>query len=84
MDSEMPCFLIWSLYIHQAPGVSCGILYIFPCIVFCPFYTIPIYPLKFMIFFIYISHFIFLLLLAVTVIECDNNSLFFTSIITLT
>ena len=49
-----------------------------PGLVSCPFYTIPIYTLSEIL--IYFS-FIFILLLAVTVIECNNNSLFFTSII---
>ena len=34
-------------------------------------------------FFIYLSPFIFIVLLAVTVIECNNNSLFFTLILIL-
>ena len=33
----------------------------YPGLVSCPFYAIPIYPFKFMNFFIYLSHFIFLL-----------------------
>ena len=45
----------------------------YPGLVSCPFYAIPIYPFKFMKFFIYLSPFIFLLLLAVRVIERSNN-----------
>ena len=58
MDSEMPYFLVWSLYMHQAPGASCGILY-YPGLVSCPFYAIPIIPVLIMKFFIYLSPFIF-------------------------
>ena len=47
----------------------------YPGLVSCPFYAIPIYPFKFMKFFIYLSPFIFLLLLAVRVIERNNNFL---------
>ena len=69
---------------HQAPGASCGMLY-YPGLVSYPFYAIPLI-IPFLIDEIF--HFtcflpLFLLFLAVTVIECNNNFLFFTSIIIL-
>ena len=68
---------------HQAPGTSCGILH-YPGLLSCPFYAIPIRILFLIyeIFHLFVS-FHFLLLLAVTIIECNNNFLFFTSIIIL-
>ena len=44
MDSEMPYFLIWSLSIKRL--VHHVVNFICPCLVSCPFYTIPIilYP----------------------------------------
>ena len=72
MDSELPSFLVWSLCI----SAWCIMRYtVYPGLVSCPFYAIPIYPFKFMKFFIYLSPFIFLLLLAVRVIERNNNFL---------
>ena len=41
MDSEMPCFLIWSL----SSSVWCIMQYtVWPCLVSCHFYAIPIIP----------------------------------------
>ena len=70
MDSELPSFLVWSLCIkclvhHEVYSVSWSCLLSFLCN--------PIYPFKFLKFFIYLSPFIFLLLLAVRVIERNNN-----------
>ena len=61
---------------HYASSAWCIMRYtVYPGLVSCPFYAIPIYPFKFMKFFIYLSPFIFLLHLAVRVIERNNNFL---------
>ena len=76
MDSEMPTVLSWCIMQYT----------VCPCLglVSCPFYAIPIiiHFLIYEIFHLLVS-FHFLLLLAVTIIECNNNFLFFTSIIIL-
>ena len=54
--SEMPHFLVWSL----SSSAWCIMQYtVYPCLVSCPLYVIPIYPFQFMKFFIYMSPFIF-------------------------
>ena len=73
MDSAMPYFLVWPLYIikrlvhHVVYCISLSCLLSFLCNPYIPFLIYEIFHL--------LVSFHFLLLLGVTVIECNNNLL---------
>ena len=72
MDSEMPYFLVWSL----SSSAWCIVRYtVYPCLLSCPFYAIPISPIS-EIFHLLVS-FHFFVFLAARVIECNTTSCVF-------